>query len=622
MFSQDKKFLIRFCGWFAFFNTLLLSIGCYRYFSAMPWIHTAYLSSYGQKLTTVIAYTSYFAQLALISGVLGIVIMIFAIIFSARYFFGVAIIIFSLLMTLMVADSFVYSLYHYHLSTPIFEMILQAFTAHVFDLSWQESMGVGVIIFSIFLIETIGAYYLWQKLILKRKLIGAGKWLIILFGMIIYLSYAVIFYTANSWVNRILVDVDRVLPFFSNVVSLALPSHVLERSSERYLIQPDQAHALLHYPNQPLIFSHHKNKLNVVIIAIDTWRFDMLNAQVMPSLAAFSKRSWYFSNHMSGGDSTGPGIFSLFYGLPSTYWTSMESAKQGPVLIKEFLKANYQVNVISNAELSKPALDKTVFADVKNIRIEDGMKGPPEVRDQAVTNDFKKFITTRNPSQPFFSFLFYDSAHSYCQVEDMSGPYKPYIKECNRFNLSNNTDPTPYLNRYKNVLQLVDHQLQAVIETLKQEKLLDHTVVIITGDHGEEFNDNHLNYWGHASNFTRYQVQTPLVVYWPHEKPQIFTHPTSHYDIASTLLTKLLRCSTTPSSYSLGSNLLDVKHRSYLIVGSYINFAVVQPNRIIAFFPSGKVDVEQPNGSPAQNGKLDAALMRNVFTDLRRFYQS
>lgn len=626
LLSVDRKLLLRFCGWFTFVNVIIFWVVCFKYFSAMPWIHTIYLTPHGQKTVTVLALVSYLSQLALLSGLIGLFLVVCAMLFSSRkILFSVAVIVFSVATFSLIIDSLIYSLYRFHLSGPIFDLILQAFSTHVFDLSWYECLLASVMVCVIIIVEFLAAYLIWTQLVIKKRLSGVGKWLAIFLMLGIYFSYSLVFYTGNLWVNRMLVDVDRTLPLFAEIVSLLLPTKqsklALERFTEHYLVQPEQAHAPLHYPLQPLSFHTGARKLNLLVIAIDTWRFDMLNQQVTPTLTTFSKKSWYFSNHLSGGDSTGPGIFSLFYALPVTYWTSMEQAQQGPILIRELLNQHYQMGVFSSGDISKPAFNRTVFVDVKNRHSEQQVMNLPELRDQAVTNDFKKFLAARNSTQPFFSFLFYDAAHSYCEVKNMRGPFQPVIPECNRLALTNQTDPTPYFNRYKNALNLVDQQIAVVLNLLQKEKLLDNTIVVITGDHGEEFNDNHLGFWGHASNFTHYQVQTPLIVYWPGEKPATFTHRTTHYDIAPTLMNRLLGCDSNTADYSLGRDLLDRPERSYFIIGSYIDFGVVQRDRITTIFPAGNVEVDQLNGQLKANAKLDIALMQQVFSDMRRFYR-
>ncbi|WP_306686870.1 sulfatase-like hydrolase/transferase [Candidatus Coxiella mudrowiae] len=54
----------------------------------------------------------------------------------------------------------------------------------------------------------------------------------------------------------------------------------------------------------------------------------------------------------------------------------------------------------------------------------------------------------------------------------------------------------PYLNRYRNAAHFDDALVGQVLQALKGHQLLKNTIVIITADHGEEFNENHQNYWG------------------------------------------------------------------------------------------------------------------------------
>ena len=80
-------------------------------------------------------------------------------------------------------------------------------------------------------------------------------------------------------------------------------------------------------------------------------------------------------------------------------------------------------------------------------------------------------------------------------------------------------------------------------------------MIILTGDHGQEFNDNGLNFWEHATNFTKYQVQTPLVIYWPKTKRRQINYVTNHFGIVPLLLTKILGVQNPTSDYSAGTSL-------------------------------------------------------------------
>jgi uncharacterized protein len=285
------------------------------------------------------------------------------------------------------------------------------------------------------------------------------------------------------------------------------------------------------------------------------------------------------------------------------------------------LRQHYQMGIFSSATLKLPDLNNTVFSSIKGLHL-DTQGTTPDQRDLAITQNFKHFIAaSKEKQQPFFGFLFYDSAHAYCEVKNVLKPFEPAAAECNRFSLTNQSDPEPYKNRYKNALLTVDHQIEEVIGSLKANGLLDNTVILITGDHGEEFNDNHLGYWGHSSNFFRYQVQTPLIVYWPGMKPVSYTHRTSHYDIVPTIMTRMLNCKTPPSEYSVGTNLWDMRYRPYLIVGSYIDFGIIEKDRVTTIYPAGNYDVSQLDGKLMTSAILNSSIIDKVSADLKRFYK-
>jgi len=69
--------------------------------------------------------------------------------------------------------------------------------------------------------------------------------------------------------------------------------------------------------------------------------------------------------------------------------------------------------------------------------------------------------------------------------------------------------------RYLTAVHYVDSLVGGVLDDLKRRKLFDHTVVIVTSDHGMEFNENGLGFIGHGTAFSDLQLRTPLVVRWP-----------------------------------------------------------------------------------------------------------
>ena len=170
--------------------------------------------------------------------------------------------------------------------------------------------------------------------------------------------------------------------------------------------QPSKEQKSLHYPLHPLQPSKHSKAYNIVIIAADAWRSDMLNPIVTPNAFAFSDKNITFHQHLSGGNCTKPGLFSLFYSLPSSYWNAMLSAKQGPLLLHVLKQKQYKLGIFTSARNDMPPYHQTLFADVNNL-ITHTPGVFPSIRDRHIVDEFDDFVHQLKPNQHFFSFVFF-----------------------------------------------------------------------------------------------------------------------------------------------------------------------------------------------------------------------
>lgn len=625
--NEFKRVNLRWIFWFACINLLFFWLFGIRYLSVILPLDSSVLTSLRQSIIITFLLFSYIGQFALIVTLLSIPLLILTFITSSRkLLICLAILTFSISTIFLIIDTYTYQLYRFHMQGVMFDMIFGGEFHSIFDFSKLEYSVFFLLVASIFLIEIIAAVVAWHFIIAKKRFLKMEKWFSSACLLCLGLSYSTLIFSNTYDINRFLINTSGAIPLYHDIFSHLLARTnariMIERKGEQNLYQMNQATRPLKYPLIPIQCNAPTQKpLNLIMIVIDTWRYDMLDQQVTPNLFNFARQSWEFTNHWSGGNSTRAGIFSLFYGIPSTYWPSFEKEQRSPVLIHELLNQHYEMGIFSSAELVLPPFDKTIFAEVKNLRLRTPGNTPYE-RDQRITQSFKQFLTTvRKQNNPFYAFLFYDAAHGFCASGLDLKYFQPAIQQCKRFELSGFSDPTPYLNRYKNALYFVDQQIGNVLNAVAQEGLLQNTVIIITSDHGQEFNDSNNGYWGHASNFTQFQVKTPLIVYWPNTQPQIFTHKTSHYDISPFLLHHLLGCNTNPSNYCIGTDLLNKTIKNYFIVGSYIDFAIVTNDRIITIYPSGIFQIDSLSGKSDPEAQLDLTLMHNIFLDLKRFYQ-
>ena len=142
---------------------------------------------------------------------------------------------------------------------------------------------------------------------------------------------------------------------------------------------------------------------------------------------------------------------------------------------------------------------------------------------------------------------------------------------------------------------------------------------MITGDHGQEFNDSKQEYWGHGSNFTRYQTGVPFMLYAPDLAAREYAHRTSHFDVAPTLLANYLGCETPMPSYSVGTSLFESGGRDVLLMSEYADFAIVEPEKIAVVREHG-MDIVNAENAELDDAALTPEVIATALEQKRRFY--
>ena len=361
---------------------------------------------------------------------------------------------------------------------------------------------------------------------------------------------------------------------------------------------------------------------NIVLIVLDSWHYLTLDSIVSPNLYRFAQKSSLFTCHSSGSNGTRTGIFSLFFGLPGMYWDDFRDQRISPVMIDELKKSHYDIKLFPSASLRNPPLDKNVFVAVADqCAATKGLNAWQ--RDRVLTNNFLSFLRSRNDaSKPFFSFLFYDSLHSMIMPEGYKPPFTPTWSYPKYESLGKNVDPTQFFNLYKNMVRYLDDLFGELIAEMESKGLLENTIIVITGDHGQEFNDNRKNFWGHNGNFSEAQIRTPFIYYSQEREPQVYTHWTNHYDMVPTLMQDVFSVQNPASDYSIGKSLFDTSKREFHLVDSYIAFGIIDTlGTITNIYYDGKYEILDKNLNELHEADIDdSQLYEKAMEVITSFY--
>ncbi|GAB7141365.1 DUF3413 domain-containing protein [Deferribacterales bacterium RsTz2092] len=486
----------------------------------------------------------------------------------------------SVVTAFLLVNYVVYKQFHMHINVSMLDMFFGSASGDIFD--FPAVMYVEVAVVAVVIV--VVAVFLWRLTDRLTKKIACNKVKYVALALVVFaLSYQIVYAVSNFYSYTRITYQMLSLP-------LVYPLSLNKFLRSAGLKQPVYANfeldvKTMHYPQNPIKLGK-SNGLNLVMILLDGWRWDVFTEDVSPNIYELSKRSSQFLNHNSNANHTRHGVFAFIYSIAGMYWNTVLEGHTSPVLLNAMIDNGYQMGVYGSASLASPEFNKTAFVRVKDLDIKtEG--GGAEYRDQTITNKFIKFMDERDKSKPFFSFLFYDSTHPYDFDVDIYTPkFEPYYGDKKNYLDLDKDKKTLLFNRYLNSINYVDMLIKRVIDRLKAENLLDNTIIVISSDHGESFDDLGLGEWGHNGNFAECETHVPMLIYLPKTVAKSYQHTTTHMDVAPTLMKYMFNAENEPSDYSAGLDIFSSEPRKYVYMhGADNSYGISIGDGKITVFP-------------------------------------
>ena len=416
-------------------------------------------------------------------------------------------------------------------------------------------------------------------------------------------------------------------PFYMPLSFDGLARRLGVRPMEADAFRAELGDVRVRYPLAPIRFRPDTPRSNVVVLCAESLRADALGPELMPATWRLAEDASRYTQHLSSGNGTRMGVFGLLYGLPGPYWFPFLAERRGPVLISALRDRGYEVRGFTSDDFHYPEFDRTVFAEVDRSALREGGDSGRKSwqRDREQVDAIRDYLDARDPVRPFFLYAFFESPHARYDFPPETAVRTPYLSDLDYVTMDPERDIAGIRNRYWNSVRHLDTQLARVFDALAEHDLLDSTILVVTGDHGEEFLEH--GRWGHNSAFSEEQIRVPFVLRLPGHRPTVVDRLTSHLDVVPTLF-DALGVVNPASDYGLGRSLLaaDPPH-PYALVSDWSRLAYVDrdakatfPTRRVTFFQHEVADRrDAPIAEPDAWLRAHAIDFAAVLSELARF---
>jgi phosphoglycerol transferase MdoB-like AlkP superfamily enzyme len=292
---------------------------------------------------------------------------------------------------------------------------------------------------------------------------------------------------------------------------------------------------------------------NIVFLVLESvgtrYIFDTSNGNPMPMpfLHKISQEGWFLRKHYTTSNVSTKAVFSLLsghYDFFSRETFGIRPDAEVPA-IHNWLGDGYDSFLVTPSSISWYFPTRFVknsglseihsYENLKfKIKEEFHSLGHYVARDEIQTVDF--FLQRVSEArEPFLGIYISFTAHF---------PYFDYGEDYRIVK-----DDGRLISRYYNNLYLLDRMIKRIYDRLQERRLLERTILVIVGDHGQAFGQHHPNNFMHYRYSYNENLETPAILYQPALfKPKKIEYSTSHVDLLPTLL-DAMRTSYPPKAF-------------------------------------------------------------------------
>ncbi|MFI5333644.1 MAG: sulfatase-like hydrolase/transferase [Chlamydiales bacterium] len=317
-------------------------------------------------------------------------------------------------------------------------------------------------------------------------------------------------------------------------------------------------------------------KPDIYLFIVESLREDFLTKEVAPFLFDFKSENITCPLTLSSANATHLSWFSIFTSKLPLFWSEHlnQRRKWGSMPIKLLKEMGYSISVYSSTRLSFYGMDEKIFGEGSSLADRTFFSYGKEI--PAFASDERTVIKlmeemSEDSGNGRVHIVFLEGTHfDYSWPKESGTHFFPVQEEIDYLKAVYSKEELEGIkNRYRNAIHHIDSLFGRFLQKLNETQKGKESLVVFTGDHGEEFyEEGHLF---HASSLNAPQTQVPIYYKFgdkSHIPATSLCGLTSHVDIFPTLFHYIFQNATTLSSMH-GESIFKEKRWSYAVSTRY-----------------------------------------------------
>jgi membrane-anchored protein YejM (alkaline phosphatase superfamily) len=275
---------------------------------------------------------------------------------------------------------------------------------------------------------------------------------------------------------------------------------------------------------------------DITFVHIEALRHDLLTPKHLPNIYRFvnDDGAEHLPHHYSSSNNTVGSIFGLVSGLSGPLYQFQRDEAIALPSVSYLQQLGYQLSLFTSSSMVYQDALSYVFKGFDNHEF---VGRGNVIEDKAMLDDYLAFMQTPS-TQPRFNYVIFNSIHFPYVYPESFNQFQPVVE---KVGLSYRASDRAHLegnkiglkNRFYNSALYIDDLLGQLIDGLKASNYFANGVLVIVGDHGQEFWEH--NRFGHSWSLVDEQTKVVAVVKAPEPINSAYRY-SSHSDLLPSIL--------------------------------------------------------------------------------------